>query len=137
MDAAPAQSLRASAAGEADQLETLAAYVREGVEAELQAHNALRAPMLLAFSPRGANAVRAMCQLAGAGSQAPAARDRQVQHVRRGAAGGRGAQEGGLPRAGRPRGGPRARDEVGGVSGGRGGRWGGDAGGLSVTELPI
>lgn len=55
----PTQSLRASTASEAEQLRVLEAYVKS-VEEELQAHNALRSPMLLAFSPRGANAVKAM-----------------------------------------------------------------------------
>lgn len=55
----PSQSLRASTASEADQLRILDNYVKS-VEEELQAHNALRSPMLLAFSPRGSNAVKAM-----------------------------------------------------------------------------
>jgi len=55
----PTQSLRPSNAAEPDQLQTLLAYVK-GVEDELQAHNALRSPMLLAFTPRGHNAGRAM-----------------------------------------------------------------------------
>lgn len=55
----PAQSLRASTASEAGQLETLLGYVKN-IEEELQTHNGLRSPMLLAFSPRGANAARAM-----------------------------------------------------------------------------
>jgi hypothetical protein len=55
----PAQSLRASTACERDQLETLLNYVR-GIEEELQTHNSLRSPMLLAFSPRGSNAAKAM-----------------------------------------------------------------------------
>lgn len=55
----PTQSLRASTAAEAEQLRVLEGYVRS-VEEELQAHNGLRSPMLLAFSPRGTNAVKAM-----------------------------------------------------------------------------
>jgi hypothetical protein len=55
----PSQSLRASTASEAEQLRILEGYVRS-VEEELQAHNGLRSPMLLAFTPRGANAVKAM-----------------------------------------------------------------------------
>lgn len=56
----PTQSMRPSTFGEREQLESLQAYVRS-LEAELQAHNALREPMMLAFSPRGsANAARAM-----------------------------------------------------------------------------
>ncbi|KAH8903276.1 hypothetical protein BR93DRAFT_953366 [Coniochaeta sp. PMI_546] len=55
----PAQSLRASTASEAEQLRVLENYVRS-VEEELQVHNGLRSPMLLAFSPRGGNAAKAM-----------------------------------------------------------------------------
>ncbi|KAF5677916.1 non-clathrin vesicle coat protein [Fusarium heterosporum] len=55
----PTQSMRPSAQQEADQLQTLDAYVK-GIEAELQSHNRLRSPMLLAFTPRGSNAVKAM-----------------------------------------------------------------------------
>ncbi|KAK4099849.1 hypothetical protein N658DRAFT_559978 [Parathielavia hyrcaniae] len=55
----PTPSMRASPLSEADQLESLLTYVRS-IEAELQAHNALRSPMLGAFSPRGGNAARAM-----------------------------------------------------------------------------
>jgi hypothetical protein len=55
----PAQSLRASTASEAEQLRVMEGYVRS-IEEELQAHNGLRSPMLLAFTPRGANAVKAM-----------------------------------------------------------------------------
>ncbi|KAL2262342.1 hypothetical protein VTK26DRAFT_1615 [Humicola hyalothermophila] len=55
----PTQSMRPSTFPEAEQLESLVAYVRS-IEAELQAHNALRSPMLLAFSPRSANAAKAM-----------------------------------------------------------------------------
>ncbi|KAF4126086.1 Guanine-nucleotide exchange factor, contains Sec7 domain [Geosmithia morbida] len=55
----PAQSMRPSTDGESEQLRTLQAYVK-GIEEELQAHNQLRSPMLLAFTPRGQNAIRAM-----------------------------------------------------------------------------
>ncbi|TPX14740.1 uncharacterized protein E0L32_005135 [Thyridium curvatum] len=55
----PTQSLRPSNAAEPEQLQTLLTYVR-GIEDELQAHNALRSPMLLAFTPRGHNANKAM-----------------------------------------------------------------------------
>jgi hypothetical protein len=55
----PAQSLRASTSTEQDQLRTLENYVK-GIEEELQTHNSLRSPMLLAFSPRGSNAAKAM-----------------------------------------------------------------------------
>ncbi|KAB5518202.1 hypothetical protein GE09DRAFT_1012075, partial [Coniochaeta sp. 2T2.1] len=55
----PSQSLRASTASEAEQLRIMENYVRS-VEEELQAHNGLRSPMLLAFSPRGSNAAKAM-----------------------------------------------------------------------------
>lgn len=55
----PTQSMRPSALPEREQLEYLMAYVRS-IEAELQGHNALRSPMLLAFSPRSGNAARAM-----------------------------------------------------------------------------
>ncbi|SPJ74589.1 related to SEC7, component of non-clathrin vesicle coat [Fusarium torulosum] len=55
----PTQSMRPSNQQEADQLQTLDAYVK-GIEAELQTHNRLRSPMLLAFTPRGSNAVKAM-----------------------------------------------------------------------------
>lgn len=55
----PTQSIRASNAAEKEQLVTLTNYVRS-MEDELQQHNALRSPMLLAFSPRGGNAQRAM-----------------------------------------------------------------------------
>ncbi|KAG9251198.1 uncharacterized protein F5Z01DRAFT_628124 [Emericellopsis atlantica] len=55
----PSQSLRPSNAGEADQLATLQAYVKS-IEDDLQAHNQLRSPMLLAFTPRGHNAIKAM-----------------------------------------------------------------------------
>ncbi|KAK8019983.1 hypothetical protein PG990_005121 [Apiospora arundinis] len=55
----PAQSLRASNCTESEQYETLLAYVN-GIEGELQKHNQLRSPMLLAFTPRGSNATKAM-----------------------------------------------------------------------------
>ncbi|KAL2145408.1 hypothetical protein VTI28DRAFT_7335 [Corynascus sepedonium] len=55
----PAPSMRPSPLTESDQLESLLAYVRS-IEAELQSHNALRSPMLGAFSPRSGNAARAM-----------------------------------------------------------------------------
>ncbi|KAH6899816.1 hypothetical protein B0T10DRAFT_503235 [Thelonectria olida] len=55
----PTQSMRPSNMSEAEQLETLDNYVK-GIEAELQSHNRLRSPMLLAFTPRGANANKAM-----------------------------------------------------------------------------
>jgi hypothetical protein len=45
----PTQSMRASNLMEKDQLNTLTAYVK-GIEEELQKHNQLRAPMLLAVS---------------------------------------------------------------------------------------
>ncbi|KAI8948759.1 hypothetical protein F4801DRAFT_581161 [Xylaria longipes] len=55
----PSQSLRPSQCSESEQLETLVAYVKS-VEDELQQHNQLRSPMLLAFTPRGHNAAKAM-----------------------------------------------------------------------------
>ncbi|KHN97148.1 Sec7 domain-containing protein [Metarhizium album ARSEF 1941] len=55
----PTQSMRPSNATETDQLETLTAYVKS-IEQELQSHNQLRSPMLLAFTPRGHNAGKAM-----------------------------------------------------------------------------
>ncbi|KAF4775221.1 Sec7 domain-containing protein [Colletotrichum scovillei] len=57
--APPTQSMRPSNLPEEEQLESLLAYVK-GIEDELQTHNQLRSPMLLAFTPRGNNAVRAM-----------------------------------------------------------------------------
>lgn len=57
--APPTQSMRPSKADEAAQLETLVAYVKS-IEADLQTHNQLRSPMLLAFTPRGHNAGKAM-----------------------------------------------------------------------------
>lgn len=55
----PTQSMRPSNLGEPEQLETLMNYVK-GIEDELQAHNSMRSPMLLAFTPRGANHGKAM-----------------------------------------------------------------------------
>ncbi|KAJ8117309.1 hypothetical protein ONZ43_g4240 [Nemania bipapillata] len=55
----PSQSLRPSQCSESEQLETLLEYVKS-VEDELQQHNQLRSPMLLAFTPRGNNANKAM-----------------------------------------------------------------------------
>ncbi|XMA14032.1 hypothetical protein WAI453_006823 [Rhynchosporium graminicola] len=55
----PTQSMRASNLMEADQLRTLSDYV-SGIEDELQKHNQLRNPMLLAFTPRHPNAQKAM-----------------------------------------------------------------------------
>ncbi|KAG6034217.1 hypothetical protein E4U41_006649 [Claviceps citrina] len=55
----PTQSMRPSNATEAEQLSMLIAYVKS-IEKELQAHNRLRSPMLLAFTPRGQNAGKAM-----------------------------------------------------------------------------
>ncbi|KAG6290813.1 hypothetical protein E4U09_004227 [Claviceps aff. purpurea] len=55
----PTQSMRPSNASEAEQLNILIAYVKS-IEKELQVHNRLRSPMLLAFTPRGQNATKAM-----------------------------------------------------------------------------
>lgn len=55
----PTQSMRASNLMEPDQLRTLLAYVA-GIEDELQKHNQLRSPMLLAFTPRHPNSTKAM-----------------------------------------------------------------------------
>ncbi|KAG6061549.1 hypothetical protein E4U17_001059 [Claviceps sp. LM77 group G4] len=55
----PTQSLRPSNASETEQLNILIAYVKS-IEKELQVHNRLRSPMLLAFTPRGQNATKAM-----------------------------------------------------------------------------
>ncbi|KAK0384466.1 hypothetical protein NLU13_8552 [Sarocladium strictum] len=55
----PTQSMRPSNAREEEQLATLTAYVKN-IEEDLQAHNQLRSPMLLAFTPRGSNANKAM-----------------------------------------------------------------------------
>lgn len=57
--APPTQSVRPSYLAEGDQLEALITYVK-GIDDELQAHNQLRSPMLLAFTPRGQNASKAM-----------------------------------------------------------------------------
>ncbi|OAA71621.1 SEC7-like protein [Cordyceps fumosorosea ARSEF 2679] len=55
----PTQSARPSNLSEDEQREALAAYVRS-IESDLQAHNQLRSPMLLAYTPRGTNAAKAM-----------------------------------------------------------------------------
>lgn len=55
----PQQSMMASTLSEADQLKALQNYVKN-VEEELQKHNELRQPMMLAFSPRHPNAAKAM-----------------------------------------------------------------------------
>ncbi|KAI9643518.1 hypothetical protein NHQ30_008137 [Ciborinia camelliae] len=55
----PIQSMRASNLMEPDQLKTLIAYV-QSIEEELQKHNVLRSPMLLAYTPRHPNAQKAM-----------------------------------------------------------------------------
>ncbi|ROV90972.1 hypothetical protein VSDG_07715 [Cytospora chrysosperma] len=55
----PTQSMRASNAPEAQQLQTLLTYVKS-IEDELQQHNVLRSSMLLAFNPRGPNMQKAM-----------------------------------------------------------------------------
>ncbi len=55
----PAQSMMASNLMEVDQLKGLIAYVKN-VEDDLSHHNELRAPMLIAFSPRHPNAAKAM-----------------------------------------------------------------------------
>ncbi|KAK3689949.1 hypothetical protein B0T22DRAFT_182686 [Podospora appendiculata] len=55
----PAQSLRPSNFSEEEQLRSLERYV-ENVKQEHEVHNGLRSPMLLAFTPRGANAIKAM-----------------------------------------------------------------------------
>lgn len=55
----PQQSMRPSNSPEAEQLATLQSYVKS-IEEELQRHNQLRSPMLLAFTPRGNNAAKAM-----------------------------------------------------------------------------
>ena len=57
--APPTQSLRPSNLPEGEQLKTLENYVK-GIEDELQKHNSLRSPMLLAFTPRGSNHSKAM-----------------------------------------------------------------------------
>ncbi|KAM3081245.1 hypothetical protein ACMFMF_003159 [Clarireedia jacksonii] len=55
----PIQNMRSSNLMETDQLRTLIAYV-QSIEEELQKHNMLRNPMLLAYSPRHHNAQKAM-----------------------------------------------------------------------------
>ncbi|KAF2660746.1 hypothetical protein K491DRAFT_588611 [Lophiostoma macrostomum CBS 122681] len=55
----PTQSMMASNLMEIDQLRALTNYVKN-VEEELARHNELRAPMLIAFSPRHPNAAKAM-----------------------------------------------------------------------------
>lgn len=55
----PTQSMRSSNLMEADQLKTLSEYVA-GIEDDLQKHNRLRSSMLLAFTPRHPNSVKAM-----------------------------------------------------------------------------
>ncbi|KAI2634608.1 hypothetical protein GGS21DRAFT_518609 [Xylaria nigripes] len=55
----PSQSLRPSQCSESEQLKTLQAYVNS-MENEFQQHNQLRSPMLLAYTPRGLNAVKSM-----------------------------------------------------------------------------
>ncbi|KAI9847281.1 MAG: hypothetical protein M1837_002867 [Sclerophora amabilis] len=55
----PQQSMMASRLVEIDQLKALLTYVKN-IEAELQKHNMLRGPMLLAFSSRQPNANKAM-----------------------------------------------------------------------------
>ena len=55
----PAQSMRPSNATEVSQLGILNGYVKS-IEEDLQTHNQLRSPMLLAFTPRGHNAAKAM-----------------------------------------------------------------------------
>ncbi|UKZ76287.1 hypothetical protein TrVFT333_003988 [Trichoderma virens FT-333] len=57
--APPTQSMRPSNLPEPEQLETLSTYVKS-IEDDLQNHNQLRSPMLLAFTPRGSNANKAM-----------------------------------------------------------------------------
>ncbi|ETS02439.1 hypothetical protein M419DRAFT_78189 [Trichoderma reesei RUT C-30] len=57
--APPTQSMRPSHLSEPEQLEALTAYVKS-IEDDLQNHNQLRSPMLLAFTPRGSNANKAM-----------------------------------------------------------------------------
>ncbi|RMZ82226.1 hypothetical protein DV738_g1912, partial [Chaetothyriales sp. CBS 135597] len=55
----PQQSMMASQLLEVDQLKALQAYVNT-VEEELQKHNEMRGPMMLAFSPRHPNANKAL-----------------------------------------------------------------------------
>lgn len=55
----PQQSMVAATLSEAEQLEALRTYVKN-VEEELQKHNDLRGPMMLAFSPKHPNLQKAM-----------------------------------------------------------------------------
>ncbi|KAL6703479.1 hypothetical protein ACN47E_009653 [Coniothyrium glycines] len=55
----PTSSMMASQLMEVDQLRALTDYVKN-IEGELAHHNELRAPLLIAFSPRHPNAARAM-----------------------------------------------------------------------------
>ncbi|KAI9810947.1 MAG: hypothetical protein M1826_003355 [Phylliscum demangeonii] len=55
----PAQSMMASVLSEGEQLHALNTYV-QNIEHELQRHNQLHAPMLLAFSPRHSSSSKAM-----------------------------------------------------------------------------
>lgn len=55
----PQQSMVASVLLEVDQLQALTSYVKN-IEEELQKHNELRGPMLLAFSSRHPNSTKAM-----------------------------------------------------------------------------
>ncbi|KAJ9647244.1 hypothetical protein H2199_002231 [Coniosporium tulheliwenetii] len=55
----PANSMMPSNLMEVDQLKALNAYVKN-VEEELERHNELRGPMMVAFSPRHPNAAKAM-----------------------------------------------------------------------------
>ncbi|RMD42330.1 hypothetical protein DV735_g2754, partial [Chaetothyriales sp. CBS 134920] len=55
----PQQSMMASQLLEVDQLKALQAYVNT-VEEELQKHNEMRGPMMLAFSPRHPNSTKAL-----------------------------------------------------------------------------
>ncbi|KAL1956552.1 hypothetical protein VTO42DRAFT_7023 [Malbranchea cinnamomea] len=55
----PQQSMVASSLSESEQLQALRNYVK-GVEEELQKHNDLREPMILAFSPKHPNLQKAM-----------------------------------------------------------------------------
>ncbi|RMZ86365.1 hypothetical protein DV736_g6408, partial [Chaetothyriales sp. CBS 134916] len=55
----PQQSMMASQLLEVDQLKALQAYVN-AVEEELQKHNEMRGPMILAFSPKHPNSLKAL-----------------------------------------------------------------------------
>lgn len=55
----PTQSLRPSTLAEAEQVDALTNYLK-GIEEQLQVHNSLRSPMLLAYTPRAYNAGKAM-----------------------------------------------------------------------------